>query len=94
MVSLLAADYTFGIDLDRNITEAVSAAGGEVIGGTKAPFPTSDFSSFLLQAQASGAQVLALDNSGDDMATALKQAAEFGLTRTMKVCGGHLQTST
>ncbi len=84
----LAADYTFGIDLDRNITEAVNAAGGKVIGGTKAPFPTSDFSSYLLQAQASGAQVLALDNSGGDMSTALKQAAEFGLTRTMKVCGG------
>ena len=84
----LAADYTFGIDLDRNINAAVAAAGGKVIGGTKAPFPTSDFSSYLLQAQASGAQVLALDNSGDDMSTALKQAAEFGLMRTMKVCGG------
>ncbi len=84
----LAADYTFGADLDRNIIEAVTAAGGKVIGGTKAPFPNSDFSSYLLQAQASGAQVLTLDNSGDDMSTALKQAAEFGLTKTMKVCGG------
>ena len=83
----LAADYVFGADLDRNITAAVIAAGGKVVGGTKAPFPTSDFSSYLLQAQASGAQVLALNNSGDDMTTSLKQAAEFGLTRTMKVAG-------
>ena len=83
----LAADYTFGADLDRNITAAVIAAGGKVIGGTKAPFPTSDFSSYLLQAQSSGAQVLALDNAGDDLTTALKQAAEFGLTQTMKVAG-------
>lgn len=83
----LAADYTFGADLDRNITQAVIAAGGTVVGGTKAPFPTSDFSSYLLQAQSSGAQVLALNNSGDDMTTSLKQAAEFGLTRSMKVAG-------
>lgn len=83
----LAADYAFGADLDRSITEAVTGAGGKVVGGTKAPFPTSDFSSYLLQAQASGAQVLALNNSGDDMTTSLKQAAEFGLSRTMKVAG-------
>ncbi len=83
----LAADYVFGAELDRNITEAVTAAGGTVLGGVKAPFPTADFSSFLLQAQASGAQVLALDNGGGDTATSLKQAAEFGLTRAMQVCG-------
>ncbi len=83
----VAADYAFGADLDRNITAAVTAAGGTVIGGVKAPFPTSDFSSFLLQAQASGAQVLALNNAGDDTTIALKQAAEFGLTKSMQVCG-------
>jgi branched-chain amino acid transport system substrate-binding protein len=83
----LAADYAFGADLDRNVTEAVLATGGRVIGGVKAPFPSSDFSSFLLQAQASGAQVLALNNAGDDTTTALKQAAEFGITRSMQVCG-------
>ena len=83
----LAADYVFGADLDRNVTRAVAAAGGKVVGGVKAPFPNSDFSSYLLQAQASGAQVLALNNSGDDTTTALKQVAEFGLTRTMQVCG-------
>ena len=83
----LAADYVFGADLDRNLTAAVIAAGGKVVGGVKAPFPTSDFSSFLLQAQTSGAQVLALNNSGDDATISLKQAAEFGLTRSMQVCG-------
>jgi len=83
----VAADYAFGADLDKNIGEAVRAAGGAVIGGVKAPFPTSDFSSYLLQAQASGAQVLALNNGGGDTTTSLKQAAEFGLTRSMQVCG-------
>ena len=83
----LAADYAFGADLDRNIAAAVTAAGGKIIGGVKAPFPTSDFSSFLLQAQSSGAQVLALNNSGDDTTISLKQAAEFGLTKSMQVCG-------
>jgi branched-chain amino acid transport system substrate-binding protein len=83
----LAADYVFGADLDRYVTEAVVAAGGKVLGGAKAPFPTSDFSSYLLAAQASGAQVLALNNSGDDTTTALKQAAEFGLTKSMQIAG-------
>lgn len=83
----MAADYSFGADLDRNVGEAVRAAGGRVLGGVKHPFPTDDFSSFLLTAQASGAQVLALNNAGGDTTTALKQAAEFGLTRTMQICG-------
>ena len=83
----LAADYVFGADLDRNIKEAVTAAGGTIVGGVKAPFPTSDFSSYLIQAQASGAKVLALDNAGGDTTTSLKQAAEFGLTKSMQVCG-------
>jgi branched-chain amino acid transport system substrate-binding protein len=83
----IAADYTFGADLDRNLIEAVQAAGGRVIGGVKAPFPTADFSSFLVQAQSSGAQVLALNNAGGDTVTSLKQAAEFGLTQSMQVCG-------
>ena len=83
----LAADYAFGADLDRNMREAVAEAGGRVLGGVKHPFPTDDFSSFLLQAQSSGAQVLALNNAGGDTTTSLKQAAEFGLTRRMQVCG-------
>ena len=84
---LLAADYVFGADLDRNVGEAVRAAGGTIVGGVKAPFPTADFSSFLLQAQSSGAQVLALDNAGGDTTTSLKQAAEFGINKQMQVCG-------
>ena len=84
---LLAADYAFGADLDRNVGEAVRAAGGTITGSVKAPFPTADFSSFLLQAQSSGAQVLALDNAGGDTTTSLKQAAEFGITKQMQVCG-------
>jgi branched-chain amino acid transport system substrate-binding protein len=83
----VAADYSFGADLDRNIREAVVAGGGAVLGGVKHPFPTDDFSSYLLAAQASGAQVLALDNAGGDTSTSLKQAAEFGLTQKMTVCG-------
>ena len=84
---LLAADYVFGADLDRNVSEAVKASGGSIVGGVKAPFPTADFSSFLLQAQSSGAQVLALNNAGGDTTTALKQAAEFGINKQMQVCG-------
>ena len=84
---LLAADYVFGADLDRNVSEAVKAAGGTIVGGIKAPFPTADFSSFLLQAQSSGAQVLALNNAGGDTTTSLKQAAEFGINKKMEVCG-------
>ncbi len=83
----LAADYAFGADLDRYVGDAVRAAGGRVVGGVKAPFPTSDFSSFLLAAQSSGADVVALNNGGGDTINSLKQAAEFGLMRTMQVCG-------
>jgi len=83
----LTADYAFGADLDRNLRDAVVAAGGQIVGGVKHPFPTNDFSSFLLAAQASGAQVLALNNAGGDMTTALKQAAEFGLTQSMQIGG-------
>ena len=83
----LAADFAFGADLDRYIGEAVRAAGGRVVGGAKAPFPTTDFSSFLLEAQSSGADVIALDNGGGDTVNSLKQASEFGLMRTMQVCG-------
>ncbi len=83
----IAADYAFGADLDLYVGEAVRAVGGRVIGGVKAPFPTADFSSFLLAAQSSGAQVVALNNGGGDTVTSLKQAAEFGLMRSMQVCG-------
>ena len=84
---LLNADYSFGADLEKNVTEAVVAAGGKVVGSQKHPFPSSDFSSYLLAAQASGADVLGLNNAGGDLTNAIKQAAEFGLTRKMKIAG-------
>src|ERR1700759_885823 len=76
----LTADYAFGAALERDTTTAVQAAGGKVIGGVKHPLGTSDFSSFLLQAQASKAKVVGLANAGADTTTSIKQAAEFGLT--------------
>src|ERR1700743_27950 len=76
----LTADYAFGAALERDTTAAVQAAGGKVLGGIKHPLNTSDFSSFLLQAQASKAKVVGLANAGGDTTNAIKQAAEFGLT--------------
>ena len=77
----LTADYAFGAALERDTTAAVIAAGGKVVGGVKHPLGTSDFSSFLLQAQASKAKIIGLANAGADTTTAIKQAAEFGLTQ-------------
>jgi len=77
----LTADYAFGTALERDTTAAVQAAGGKVIGGVKHPLGTSDFSSFLLQAQASKAKVIGLANAGGDTTNAIKQAAEFGITQ-------------
>src|SRR6202048_4624103 len=76
----LTADYAFGAALERDTTAAVIAAGGKVLGGVKHPLSTSDFSSFLLQAQASKAKIVGLANAGADTTTSIKQAAEFGLT--------------
>jgi branched-chain amino acid transport system substrate-binding protein len=76
----LTADYAFGAALERDTTAAVQAAGGKVLGGVKAPISTSDFSSFLLQAQASKAKIIGLANAGADTTNAIKQAAEFGIT--------------
>src|ERR1700743_3374575 len=76
----LTADYAFGAALERDTTAAVQAAGGKVLGGVKHPLGTSDFLSFLLQAQASKAKVVGLANAGGDTTNAIKQAAEFGLT--------------
>ncbi|WP_342641547.1 ABC transporter substrate-binding protein [Rhodoligotrophos ferricapiens] len=76
----LTADYAFGHALERDAAEVVKANGGEVVGHTLAPFQTQDFSSFLLQAQGSGAQVIALANSGGDTINSVKQASEFGIT--------------
>ena len=78
----ITADYTFGRSLETNTANAVKKAGGEVLGTVRAPVATPDFSSFLLQAQASGAQVVALANAGGDFVNAVKQANEFGLTQS------------
>jgi branched-chain amino acid transport system substrate-binding protein len=77
----LTVDYAFGHSLEADATSAVRAAGGKVLGGVRHPLNTSDFSSYLLQAQASGAKVVALANGGGDMINATKQANEFGLAR-------------
>lgn len=78
----LTADYAFGHALERDATEIVLKSGGKVVGSTKAPINTVDFSSFLLQAQSSKAQVLGLANAGQDSANAIKGAHEFGLVKS------------
>ena len=75
----ITADYAFGHQLQTDASKFVQANGGTVVGSVNAPFPTSDFSSFLLQAQGSGAQVVGLANAGSDTVNAIKQAAEFGV---------------
>jgi branched-chain amino acid transport system substrate-binding protein len=75
----ITADYAFGHDLERQATEQLARDGGKVVGGVRTPLGTPDFSSFLLQAQSSGAQVVALAVAGGDTTNSLKQAAEFGL---------------
>lgn len=86
----ITADYAFGHSLEANTTAAVEAAGGEVVGGVRAPFPNNDFSSFLLQAQGSGADAIALANAGGDFVNAVKQAQEFGITQTGQRLAGML----
>ncbi len=82
----VTADYVFGQQLQRDTTQFVTAAGGTVAGASPYPFPgTTDFSSFLISAQSSGANVLGLANAGADTVNSIKQAAEFGLTEKMKV---------
>jgi len=75
----ITADYAFGAALERDTTAVVQAAGGKVIGGVKHPLNTSDFSSFLLQAQASKAKIIGMANAGGDTTNTIKQAAEFGI---------------
>src|SRR6516162_6194942 len=75
----ITVDYAFGHSLEADATAAVQAAGGKVLGSVRHPLNTSDFSSYLLQAQASGAKVVAFANGGGDMLNAVKQAGEFGL---------------
>ena len=83
----ITADYAFGKDLESNCAAAVEASGGKVLGAARHPLNTSDFSSFLLQAQASGADVVAFANAGGDLNTSLKQAHEFGLAAKQRLAG-------
>jgi branched-chain amino acid transport system substrate-binding protein len=77
----ISADYAFGAALERDTTAAVTRNGGKVIGGVKAPINNQDFSSFLLQAQASKAKIIGLANAGGDTTNSIKQAAEFGIVK-------------
>ncbi len=81
----LVADYAFGHSLERDTSEVVKAAGGTVAGSARHPVSASDFSSFLISAQASKAQVLGLANAGTDLHNAVKSASEFGVNRTMRM---------
>ena len=83
----LTADYTFGQALQNDTASVVKAAGGTVAGASRVPLSASDFSSFLLQAQASKAQILGLANAGGDTINAIKSANEFGITKSMKLAG-------
>ncbi len=83
----ITADYAFGHDLEKQAADEVTASGGRILGAVRHPINASDFASFLVQAQASGAEVVAFANAGDDLSNSLKQAAEFGLAPKQKVVG-------
>ncbi|GAB2859428.1 ABC transporter substrate-binding protein [Pseudoduganella ginsengisoli] len=83
----LTADYAFGQSLEKDTADVVKAAGGKVLGSVKHPLAASDFSSFLLQAQSSGAQILGLANAGGDAINSIKAANEFGIAKKMKLAG-------
>jgi len=83
----LTADYAFGASLEHDTAAVVKANGGQVVGDVRHPLSTSDFSSFMLQAQSSGAQILGLANAGGDTVNSIKAANEFGVTKTMKMAG-------
>lgn len=83
----LTADYAFGAALQNDTAAVVKAAGGTIVGSVKHPLSASDFSSFLLQAQSSKAQILGMANAGGDTINTIKAANEFGVTKTMKLAG-------
>src|SRR5919106_6454310 len=90
----LTADYAFGHALERDVSEVVKAAGGKVLGAVRHPLSTQDFSSFLLQAQASKAKVIGLANAGQDTINSIKQAGEFGITKGGQKLAGLLVFAT
>jgi branched-chain amino acid transport system substrate-binding protein len=83
----MTADYAFGQSLEKDTADVVKAQGGKVLGSVKHPLSASDFSSFLLQAQSSNAQILGLANAGGDAINSIKAANEFGITKKMKLAG-------
>ena len=83
----LTADYAFGASLEKDTADVVKTAGGKVVGSVKHPLSASDFSSFLLQAQSSKAQILGLANAGGDTINSIKAANEFGVNKSMKLAG-------
>ena len=80
----LAADYAFGHSLEKDASDVIKSKGGKIVGGSRHPLAAADFSSFMLQAQASGAQVIAFANAGPDAVNSIKAAKEFGLTKSGK----------
>ncbi|MBE7417311.1 MAG: ABC transporter substrate-binding protein [Ideonella sp.] len=90
----LTADYAFGHALERDTAAAVTKGGGKVLGAVRTPFPGTDFSSFLLQAQASKAKVIGLANAGGDTINSIKQAAEFGIVKGGQNLAGMLMFIT
>ena len=90
----LTADYAFGHALERDVTAVVTAAGGKVLGGVKHPLSSQDFSSFLLQAQASKAKIIGLANAGQDTINSIKQAGEFGIVKGGQRLAGLLVFAT
>jgi branched-chain amino acid transport system substrate-binding protein len=83
----ITADYAFGHDLEKQAADEVTAGGGKVLGAVRHPLGAPDYASFLVQAQSSGAQVVAFANAGGDLTNSLKQAAEFGLTPKQRMVG-------
>ncbi|MCP5365459.1 MAG: ABC transporter substrate-binding protein [Hyphomicrobiales bacterium] len=86
----ITADYAFGHSLESDVSKIVEANGGKVVGTVRHPFPSADFASYLLQAQASGAKIIGLANAGADTTNAIKQAAEFGIVESGQSLAGLL----
>ena len=86
----VTADYLFGHSIERDVGQVVTAAGGKVLGSARHPLNTSDFSSYLLQAQASKAKIIGLANAGGDTINSIKQASEFGITQSGQNLAGLL----
>lgn len=89
----ITADYTFGHDMEKQASEGLIARGGQVVGAVRHPIGNADYASFLVQAQASGADVLGLANAGGDLTNTIKQAGEFGIPAKMKMAGIILVTN-